>query len=265
MFKYLHEKFGKCLSVQLLFVMFCMVAISGNAYANHPVLVEGESDFDGDGLIGVDEDLDGDRVFGRLAVALAANLGAINNNGKITIVTSGRFPESLLITGANGNVTLEAAPGVEANIDAVLAGVAGNVNRQTIPGIVVDAGGNRRIILRNLVVRNWSAGIVIQGNSHVVVDNCRIDQNLNYGIRATGSGVQAAITNSQVTGTGFRIGAAGNSPEVNLPNPGIGIQFEGGAKGVVSKSSSIGNFSAGLKKLNAKVKRKDLLLFDNGH
>jgi len=262
--KYLQLTIGNCLPIQLLLVVLCMAATSGSAFANHPVLVEGESDFDGDGLIGIDEDMDGDRIYGTLALALAADFGAINNNGKITIVTSGSFPESLEISGVNGNVTLEAAPGIEASIDAVKAGLAGNVERQASPGIVIDAGGNRRIVLRNLVVRNWSAGIIVQGNSHVVVDNCRVEHNLNYGIRATGGAVRAAITNTQVTGTGFRVGAAGNSPDVDVPNPGIGILFEGGAKGAVNNSSAIGNFAAGFKKRGASVQRKNLVLFDNG-
>lgn len=251
------------LMMNVLIGLLCAFGVSGVAFANHPVLVEGESDFDGDGLIGFDEDLDGDRIYGTLSAALAADLGAINNNGKITIVTSGRFPESLFISGANGNVTLEAAPGVEANIDAVLAGTAGNAERQSQVGIVVDAPANRSIILRNLAIRNWSTGISIEGDSHVVLDNCRVEQNLNYGIRAMGKGVNAAITNSQVIGTGYRVGAAGNSPAVDLPRPGVGISFEDGAKGVIAASSSIGNYSYGLKKINAKVKLKSFVQFDN--
>jgi len=38
------------------------------------------------------------------------------------IVSTGTFAEQVTITAANGNVTLEAAPGVEANVDAVLQG-----------------------------------------------------------------------------------------------------------------------------------------------
>ena len=243
--------------MKALIGLLCVFGMSGTAFANHPVLVEGESDFDGDGLIGTAEDLDGDRVYGTLTVALAADLGAINNNGKITIVTSGRFPESLLIDGANGNVTLEAAPGVEANIDAVLAGIAGNVERQSQVGIVVNAPSNRSIILRNLTIRNWSTGISIEGDSHVVLDNCRVEQNLNYGIRAMGRGVRASITNTQVVGT------AGNAPAVDLPNPGIGISFGDGAKGVIAVSSSIGNYSHGFAKRDARVKLKSVVQFDN--
>jgi len=246
----------------LIFVVFSMPAES---LANHPVLVEGEADFDGDGLLGADEDLDGDRIFGTLSVALAADFGAINNNGKITIVTTGRFPESLVITGSNGNVTLEAAPGVEANIDAVLAGAPGNVDRQGMPGITINAGANRRIILRNLTIRNWRVGILAQGNSRVSIDNCRVEQNLDYGIRAMGSGVRTSINNSQIIGTGFRVGAAGNSPDVNVPEPGTGILFEDSAKGIITNSSSIGNYASGLVEKGAAVQKKDLALFNNGN
>jgi len=251
--------------IRLFTVFLCVFGMSGVALANHPVLVEGESDFDGDGSTGIAEDTDGDRVYGTLTAALAADLGAINNNGKITIVTSGRFPENLLITGTNGNVTLEAAPGVEANIDAVLAGTAGNSVRQMDPGIVVSAPANRSIILRNLTIRNWAEGIIVEGDSHVLIDNCRVEQNLNYGIRAIGPGVRAAITNSQVVGTGFRVGAAGNSPDVDPPMPGTGISFEEDARGVISDSASIRNFGEGL---SAKKKRVDLnnfTSFDNAN
>ena len=226
----MNEKYSIIKRLVLILVVFSMPALS---LANHPVLVEGESDFDGDGLLGTDEDNDGDRIFGTLSVALAADLGAINNNGKITIVTTGRFPESLVITGSNGNVTLEAAPGVEANIDAVLAGAPGNVDRQDMPGITINAAANRRIILRNLTIRNWRIGILSQGNSRVAIDNCRVEQNLDYGILSIGSGVRTSINNSQIIGTGFRVGAAGNSPDVDVPGPGIGILFEDSAKGII--------------------------------
>lgn len=129
--------------------------------ANHPVLVEGELDFDGDGLVGLAEDADNDtdRVFGTINAALGAANGGANQNGRVIIVTSGRFREIVFITAANGNVTLEAAPGVEANIDAVVAGARasqfpGTTPTQSSPGIVVDAASNRSVIIRNIVSRN---------------------------------------------------------------------------------------------------------------
>ena len=81
---------------------------------------------------------------------------------------------------------------MEANIDAVLAGAPGNTERQNAPGILVAAGSNRNIILCNLVVRNW----------------------------------RAAITNSTIIGAGFRVGAAGNAPDVDPPMPGDGLSVE---------------------------------------
>src|SRR3954462_5867265 len=127
---------------------------SRSVSANHPVLVEGNcdspvpgttlvspgtcGDFDGDGRIGTAEDTDGaDRIFGTLRAAWGPGTGAAagtgaNHNGSILIVTSGRFAEQLIIGNSGfivgegaanpGNVTIEAAPGVEADIDAVLQG-----------------------------------------------------------------------------------------------------------------------------------------------
>src|ERR1044071_9765419 len=97
--------------------------------ANHPVLVEGNcdspvpgttivekgtcGDFDGDGRIGTAEDTDGaDRIFGTLTAALGPGTGAAagtgaNSNGRIVIVESGRFAESLTINVSSGNVQIE--------------------------------------------------------------------------------------------------------------------------------------------------------------
>ncbi|HYG82969.1 MAG TPA: hypothetical protein VD861_21410, partial [Pyrinomonadaceae bacterium] len=138
-------------------VMFSLLALSlfvGTTFwgdtkveANHPVYVEGNcdspspgttvlppgsegtcGDYDGDNRIGAAEDTDGaDRIFGTLRAALGAGTPAgtgVNHNGKIIIVTSGRFAELLVIgnpptgtsgegTASPGNVTIEAAPGVE--------------------------------------------------------------------------------------------------------------------------------------------------------
>lgn len=230
------------------------------ALANHPVLVEGNNcanggpgvttvppgtcgDFDGDGLIGTAEDADNatDRIFGTITAALAMANGGANQNGRVTIVTSGRFAEIVTITGAAGNVTLEAAPGVEANIDAVLAGDAGNNTRQASPGIIVDAPNTRIITLRNLVSRNWTEGIQVRGASRVVIDGCRLENNKDYGIHVVGT-ARATITHALVTATGFRAGTAAD----NNPNPGAGIEFEDGASGVVGFTTIAGSAAAGL-------------------
>jgi len=241
-------------------LLFC----AATTLANHPVLVEGERDFDGDGLIGAAEDTDNatDRVFGTLTAALGALNGAANQNGRIMIVTSGRFPEMLLITGANGNVTIEAAPGVEADVDAVLAGAMGNAERQGMPGIVVNAPATRIITLRNLVLRNWAEGIQLLGASRVVIDGCRLENNRDHGIRVAGS-ARATITGCHVNATGFRV-----APNVNnTPAPGVGVAFEGASRGVVAGCTISGSFRAGLLNVAAgsgqNVQVKDLVLFDN--
>jgi parallel beta-helix repeat protein len=248
--------------------------------ANHPVLVEGNNcadsgpnvtsvppgtcgDFDGDGRIGVAEDTDNatDRIFGTITAALAAANGGANQNGRVTIVTSGRFPEVVNITAANGNVTLEAAPGVEANIDAVLAGDPGNAARQGAPGIIINAPENRRVTIRNIVSRNWTDGILVIGNSHVSIDKCRVENNRDSGIRVIDA-AKAAVTNCQVNANGFR-----EAPGVdNTPNPGVGIEFQGSTSGSVSFTTVTGNFAAGISadKTNRKnVRLNEVVVFDN--
>lgn len=190
-----------------------LLLYSAGALANHPVLVEGEQDFDGDGRIGVAEDNDGqdDQIFGT-------------------------------INAANGDVTLQAAPGVEAEIEAVRAGdAAGNALRQAAPGIIVNAPANRIVTIRNIVSRNWTDGIVASGASRVVIDNCRIEHNKNFGIHLTDS-ARATITNSQVVGSGFRVGAGVD----NTPAPGIGIGFESMSSGVIATTTVSGSFAAGI-------------------
>ena len=169
-----------------------IVFAAGTAIANHPVLVEGNNasnggpnatvvppgtagDYDGDGLVGTAEDTDNatDRIFGTITAALSsANAGA-NANGKVTIVRSGRFNELIRIpnggagqTDINGVTVLEAAPGVDADIDAVLSGdVAGaNAARQAVPGIIVNTLlTDRVVILRNLTIRNYRSACWCRG------------------------------------------------------------------------------------------------------
>ena len=262
-------------------LQLCVVAAAfsaGAAHANHPVFVEGNcpsapasglvppgtcGDYDGDGRIGVAEDNDGlDRVFGTIGAALGA--AGVNQNGRVTIVTSGIFPEVVTINPTTGNVTLEAAPGVEANIDAVLQGNAGNVARQAQPGIIVNAADATRVTLRNLVSRNWTVGIAAMGTSHVTIEECRVENNLNYGIQATGS-AKVKIDKSSATANGFRTdgGAAGSAPDGPAnANPGGGIDFDDNSKGAVFRTNVSGNLAAGISGRN--VVMRDNYLFDNG-
>lgn len=74
-------------------ILSLALVIPSSLPANHPVLVEGNcnnppanssratpgncGDYDGDGLVGQDEDLDGDRVFGSITAA-NSSVGAGN-------------------------------------------------------------------------------------------------------------------------------------------------------------------------------------------
>jgi hypothetical protein len=254
------------------FVLGASVWTINNVSANHPVLVEGEADFDGDGRLGLMEDTDGDdRIFGTITAALGAANGGANQNGRVTIVTSGRFHEQLTVTNANGNTTIEAAPGVEATIDAVATGTRAtqfpnstNATRQGQPGLIVNSPANRYVTLRNLVVRNWTEGIQILGNSRVTIDNVRLEGNVHHGIRASDDS-RVLITHAQISSTGFRVGATGDFPATSMPNPGNGITFDQRAQGQVVDSTVSGNFCYGIAKLaSAYVEARRVVAFDNG-
>lgn len=276
--------------------MLVVVALVGFSFvgtdkvsANHPVLVEGNcdspvpgttlvapgtcGDFDGDGRIGTAEDTDGaDRIFGTINAAMGPGTGAAagtgaNHNGKIVIVASGRFAEAIYIgqnlggpaapgVASPGNVVLEAAPGVEANIDAVLQGdpAGGNATRQGGTGIqIVYVGADRFVVLRNLQIRNFTTGISVDRDTRVHIDNCRLDSNLNYGIRSVDS-AQVILTNSQITGSGFRIGG----PSA-IANPGHGMSVENGAQ--VKIAFSVISYSAGAAVFNTTGNPANVLVF----
>src|SRR3712207_4706028 len=247
----------------LLALLACAVHLgaAGASAQSHTVYVEGNcdspvpgttvvdkglcGDYDGDGRIGTAEDTDGaDRIFGTINAALGLGAGAsagtgINHNGRIVIVRSGRFYESVYI-GSNlcgagcpgaaspGNVTIEAAPGVDAVIDAQFQGdpSGGNTARLAVTGIALSyvpgssTGYTRQVVLRNLTVRNWARGLEASHNARLVIDNCRFENNLNYGILLN-FGTMAVITNTQVSGTGFR--TVNNA----AASPGHGISVEG--------------------------------------
>jgi hypothetical protein len=260
----------------LALMLFLGVSLSTNpASANHPVLVEGNcdspvpgttivqpgtcGDFDGDGRIGTAEDTDGaDRIFGTIRAALGPGTGAAtgtgaNHNGTITIVRSGRFNENIVIGNTGyvfnegiatpGNVTIEAAPGVEANINAVKQGdpTGNNDTRQLSTGIqIVYDIPDRRVVLRNLTISNFATGIRVNLISRVTIDNCRLENNLNYGI-LVGENARAGIFRTRVASTGFRVGTIASPP-----NPGTGIVFEGFSSGSVAHSQVTGSFGAGL-------------------
>jgi len=250
------------------------------AEANHPVILEGNNilngapggavvppgtsgDFDGDGLIGIAEDTDNatDRVFGTLTAALGAANGGANNNGRILIATSGRFNEQITIT-PNRVVVIEAAPGVDANIDAVLAGDAASIARQAGVGITVTVAASadqRRVVLRNLNIRNFRVGLLVNGAARVTVENCRFDSNQAANIMAAGAS-RLAVSRCSVTAAGVRLGGA---PD-NNPSPGYGIAFLEQSSGVVAHSTITGSAAAGLFRTSSgTVRNVDNILFDN--
>ncbi len=249
--------------------------------ANHPVLVEGNcdspvpgttivtagtcGDFDGDGRIGTAEDTDGaDRIFGTIRAALGPGTGAAagtgaNLNGLVLIVTSGRFAEGSILIGnvtagfegqglaAPGNVTIEAAPGVMANIDAVLQGdpAGGNISRQNNGAFFVNYlpdFGNRVVTFRNLNFRNYLEAIGIASNSRVLIDNCRFENNTRNGVQAGGLS-QVVISRSQFTANGRRIGPGAD----NTPSPGDGLMVTGAPQVRVVDSVFSHNVGAGIR------------------
>ena len=242
----------------LVIALLAGAAIWGNSRveANHPVLVEGNcdspvpgttlvipegtcGDFDGDGRVGTAEDTDGaDRIFGTLKAALGPGTGAAagtgaNQNGTIMIVASGRFAEQLVIgrdapsfpgfggTANPGNVTIEAAPGVFADIDAVLQGdpAGGNTARQNSFGILIHYPGDvaeRTVTLRNLTIRNFSRGVWVSAFNNVLIENCVIQ--ITWKLEVCRERPRIVIRNSTFEGNGRRIGG----PSA-IPSPGAGL------------------------------------------
>jgi hypothetical protein len=273
--------------------LFMSLLVASNVSANHPVLVEGNcdspvpgttlvapgtcGDFDGDGRIGTAEDTDGaDRIFGTLRAALGPGTGAAagtgaNHNGTITIVASGRFAESLFIGDGGiipgegvanpGNVTIEAAPGVTAALDAVLQGdpLGGNTTRQNGDGIdIYYLTTGKKVVLRNLTIRNFSWGVYATLNSSVTIDNCRFEHNLNYGIQAVSS-AKVFVIGSRFAGTGFRIGG----PSA-VASPGHAISYEGFSSGEVAQTQITGSAGRALSNTSTgSVTYYELFLGDN--
>ena len=259
------------LSLRKTWLMFLVVGLVGipvlmtpSTSANHPVLVEGNcdspvpgttivtvntcGDYDGDGRIGTAEDTDGaDRIFGTIGAAIGAGTGAAagtgaNFNGRIIIVKSGRFAEALVFAIPNGHLQIEAAPGVEANIDAVFQGDPGGGNnaRQEAVGIDMSLASGLSVTLRNLTIRNWAIGIRQNGLGRLYIENCRIENNRDFGIQAM-SESRLVIERSTINGTGRRIGTANNATVF-----GHGIQYQDLAAGVINKSVIANSRGAGV-------------------
>jgi len=249
-------------------------------------------DYDGDGRIGTAEDTDGaDRIFGTLTAALGPGTGAAagtgaNMNGTILIMKSGRFAESLVIGHAiglpnvggcgdppagfpctPGNVTIQAAPGVVAEIDAVLQGdpAGGNATRQALTGIVIyyfpgPGTADRIVTLRNLVIRNFTQGIGTFGDNSILVENCRIENNTKAGINVTGSH-KMVIARSVISGNGRRLGAGVGVD--NTPSPGDGLIVAEGASAKVFDTLFSNNVAAGIRNTTGSASRVTLFKVAN--
>ena len=199
---------------------------------------------------------------------------AINQNGICQIVSSGNFVETVLITN---QVTIEAAPGVIANIEAFVVPMDPRLaefpdatmdpfKAQGDPGIVINAPADRQVILRNLVVTNWTDGIRVMGNSHVIMDNVRVDHNVNNGVAVVGDGASVAIRNSQITSTGFRLNPrTGNFPTMMPPMPGIGVNVSSRSANVLIQDTLIiGNAGAATQGVNGATSNNNRnMIFDN--
>ncbi len=263
----------------VLGLVLSALAVASPALANHPVFVEGNcfgpgsgmtatglmnspvlngtcGDYDGDGRIRMAEDLDGDNNFGTINAALAA----VAQNGRVTIVANGTFPEVVVLKPTEGgNVSLEAARGVDANIDAVVQGEPGNEERATRPGIVIRGCDECRTIVRNVMVRNWRVGILVRRDAHAILDEVRVENNLDYGIHAVGRS-RVTITDSDVSATGFRKGTAG----VGEADPGRGVEFEDRSRGSIVDTTVSGSADAGISVLNrARLEIRNVHVFDN--
>lgn len=265
---------------------FLLLLLPTLAFAGHTVLVEGINaangapgittatagtggDFDGDGIVGTAEDTDNafDRIFGTLKFALSGTNGGVNLAGRVSIVTSGRFPEAVAIVGANGDVTIEAAPGVDAVIDANVQGNPAPAPNDTgtlleSAGFTIDAPATRVVTLRNLTIRNFATGILVRGVSRVHLDHCRIENCRDFGVRVIDT-AKLTMTNCQVVGAGLRVGAGKDTANGDTPQPGHGLAFEGTASGLLSEVIVRGSFATGLVGNTRRIVRKNVLLFDN--
>lgn len=255
-----------------------LALLSGPAWANHPVIVEGNcfgdgtgmsasgimqgmvlpgtcGDHDGDGRIGDAEDNDGDNTFGSIGAAVES----VAHNGRVTIVESGTFPEVVKLNPRErASIVLEAAPGVDANIDAVTQGEAGGEERGNSPGIIVDGCRRCRAIVRNVTTRNWTEGVRVVGRSHVLLDRVRAEGNLNYGIRAKDH-ARVTMTTGNVSATGYRKDAAGAGDA----RPGIGMEFGDHSRALISETVVTGSARAGIRGYRDALRLRDNELFDN--
>lgn len=266
---------GVALSIMLAAITMFTAA---PAWANHPVIVEGNcpgpgvgamatglqtspvppgtcGDYDGDGRIGAAEDADMDNTYGTISAAVTA----VANNGRVMIVRSGTFPEAIRLTPTEGaSIVLAAAPGVDAVVDAVVQGQPGNADRQKLTGIFVQACTACRVAVRNLTVRNWNDGIRLVGHSRALIDTVRAEGNLNFGVRASDSS-RVTIRDSSIDATGYRKDATG----ANKPTHGMGLRLHRDALGSVYDTTISNSFAEGISAPRYRITLRDVQTFQN--
>ena len=262
----------------VLVLLAATMLLASPASANHPVVVEGNcfgpgsgatatglrkspvepgscGDYDGDGLIGQAEDADMDNQFGTINAALTA----VAHNGTVTIVADGTYPEAVRLAPREGaSVTLAAAPGVDAIVDAVVQGDAGNADRATRYGVIASGCATCRVTVRNLTTRNFAKGIVVRGPTRALLDDVRVEGNLDHGVIALDS-ARLSIRDSVMSATGFRKDAAGPA----VPNPGIGLRVAERALVYVADSGVTNNRAAGINARRTRIRIVRTQVFGN--
>jgi hypothetical protein len=90
------------------------------------------------------------------------------------------------------------------------------------------------------VIRNFANGITTHSDSRVVIDNCRLEGNLNYGIRAIGNS-RVVISNTHIDGTGRRTGIGSS-----VANPGTAVLVQDLARAVIEFSTISHSVASGI-------------------
>ena len=156
-------------------------------------------------------------------------------------VTAAGGEISVLDPGGFGAVTINKA--ITINGDGTLGGILASF----VNGIVVNAGVNDKVVIRNISINgvgNGLSGIRYIAGKHVVVENCSISGFTNRGIEvaltATGT-LTVKDTNINNTGTGIRASTTAGAAivsldNVNIENSTVGVEALGNGRFTISNS-----------------------------
>jgi hypothetical protein len=115
------------------------------------------------------------------------------------------------------------------------------------------------------VSRNWTTGIDVRGTSRVLIDRCRVENNINWGIRVRDT-AKVKINETQAAATGFRVSGGLDFPRVNDPTPDVGIEFENQSSGLICNSCVTASFRGGIRNSTGQkssVELQNVCAFDN--